>query len=91
MTMRSKVFAVDEGAMLSHTASPAKRVLLVQPRGDCAGMDRAAEAVERALKRHGSPVYVRNEIVPNQHVVAMLRERGVAGRAFATSNSAETA
>ena len=52
-------------------------VLLAQPRGYCAGVDRAVEAVERALERHGAPVYVRNEIVHNQHVVAMLRERGV--------------
>jgi hypothetical protein len=45
MTMRSRAFAVGEGAMLSHTASPAKRVLLAQPRGSCAGVDRAVEAV----------------------------------------------
>jgi 4-hydroxy-3-methylbut-2-en-1-yl diphosphate reductase len=77
MTMRSKASAVGEQATLSHTASPAKRVLLAQPRGYCAGVDRAVEAVERALERHGSPVYVRNEIVHNQHVVATLRERGV--------------
>ena len=41
------------------------------------GVDRAVEAVERALERHGAPVYVRNEIVHNQHVVATFRERGV--------------
>ena len=63
--------------MPTHAAPPVKRVLLAQPRGYCAGVDRAVEAVERALERHGAPVYVRNEIVHNQHVVATLRERGV--------------
>ena len=63
--------------MPTHAGPPVKRVLLAQPRGYCAGVDRAVEAVERALERHGRPVYVRNEIVHNQHVVAMLRERGV--------------
>lgn len=54
-----------------------KRVLLAEPRGYCAGVDRAVETVEHALERHGPPVYVRNEIVHNRHVVAALRERGV--------------
>ena len=63
--------------MLSHTAPPVKRVLLAQPRGYCAGVDRAVEAVERALKLHGLPVYVRDEIVHGRHVVAILRGRGV--------------
>ena len=53
-----------------------KRVLLAEPRGYCAGVDRAVEAVEQALKRHGAPVYVRHEIVHNRHVVAALAERG---------------
>ena len=53
-----------------------KRVLLAEPRGYCAGVDRAVEAVERALKRHGAPVYVRHEIVHNRYVVAALSERG---------------
>src|SRR3954452_18733922 len=56
--------------------SPAKRVLLAAPRGYCAGVDRAVQTVERALELHGAPVYVRKEIVHNQHVVATLRERG---------------
>jgi 4-hydroxy-3-methylbut-2-enyl diphosphate reductase len=54
----------------------AKRVLLAAPRGYCAGVDRAVQTVERALELHGAPVYVRKEIVHNQHVVATLRERG---------------
>ncbi len=47
----------------------AKRVLLAEPRGYCAGVDRAVETVERALEKHGAPVYVRHEIVHNRHVV----------------------
>ena len=53
-----------------------ERVLLAAPRGYCAGVDRAVETVERALERHGAPVYVRKEIVHNKHVVEALRERG---------------
>ena len=48
---------------------PALRILLASPRGFCAGVDRAIEVVERALDRFGAPVYVRHEIVHNQHVV----------------------
>lgn len=53
-----------------------KRVLLAEPRGYCAGVDRAVETVERALQRHGAPVYVRHEIVHNRHVVETLRKAG---------------
>jgi 4-hydroxy-3-methylbut-2-enyl diphosphate reductase len=53
-----------------------KRVLLAAPRGYCAGVDRAVEAVERALEQHGPPVYVRKQIVHNVHVVETLTERG---------------
>ncbi|MCU1617269.1 MAG: hydroxymethylbutenyl pyrophosphate reductase [Frankiales bacterium] len=52
------------------------RVLLADPRGYCAGVDRAVEAVERALELHGAPVYVRKQIVHNKHVVATLERRG---------------
>ena len=52
------------------------QVLLAQPRGFCAGVMRAVDVVERALKIHGAPVYVRHEIVHNKHVVASLREKG---------------
>jgi 4-hydroxy-3-methylbut-2-enyl diphosphate reductase len=51
-------------------------VLLAEPRGYCAGVDRAVETVERALEKHGSPVYVRHEIVHNRHVVETLAQRG---------------
>ena len=50
--------------------------VLAQPRGFCAGVDRAIEIVERALKIHGAPIYVRHEIVHNDHVVADLRAKG---------------
>ncbi|HEY3603417.1 MAG TPA: 4-hydroxy-3-methylbut-2-enyl diphosphate reductase [Sporichthyaceae bacterium] len=56
--------------------APTRRVLLAAPRGYCAGVDRAVQTVERALELYGAPVYVRKEIVHNQHVVATLRERG---------------
>ncbi len=60
----------------SESAAPRKRVLLAEPRGYCAGVDRAVETVEKALERHGAPVYVRKEIVHNRHVVDTLAERG---------------
>jgi 4-hydroxy-3-methylbut-2-enyl diphosphate reductase len=56
-------------------ASP-KRVLLAAPRGYCAGVDRAVQAVEQALELYGAPVYVRKEIVHNKHVVEGLSKRG---------------
>ena len=52
------------------------QVVLAQPRGFCAGVVRAIDIVERALQVHGSPVYVRHEIVHNKHVVAALRRQG---------------
>src|ERR1700752_3909710 len=62
------------------TEAPARsvprRVLLAAPRGYCAGVDRAVQAVEEALDLHGPPVYVRKEIVHNKHVVQQLAERG---------------
>ncbi len=51
-------------------------VLLANPRGFCAGVDRAIEIVELALERYGPPVYVRHEIVHNRHVVEDLRAKG---------------
>ena len=52
------------------------QVVLAQPRGFCAGVDRAIEIVERALENFGGPVYVRHEIVHNDHVVGELRGKG---------------
>ncbi len=51
-------------------------VLLAEPRGFCAGVDRAIEIVERALRKFGAPIYVRHEIVHNTYVVADLRAKG---------------
>jgi len=52
------------------------KVILAQPRGFCAGVERAIEIVERAIERFGTPVYVRHEIVHNKRVVEDLRARG---------------
>lgn len=52
------------------------KVLLAAPRGYCAGVERAVEAVERALQTHGAPVYVRKQIVHNLHVVRDLESKG---------------
>jgi 4-hydroxy-3-methylbut-2-en-1-yl diphosphate reductase len=58
-------------------AKPApKKVLLAAPRGYCAGVDRAVQAVEHALDLYGPPIYVRKEIVHNKHVVQELSKRG---------------
>lgn len=51
-------------------------ILLANPRGFCAGVERAIEIVERALARHGAPIYVRHEVVHNRVVVAELRAKG---------------
>jgi 4-hydroxy-3-methylbut-2-enyl diphosphate reductase len=53
-----------------------QRILLANPRGFCAGVDRAIEIVERALDQLGAPIYVRHEVVHNRFVVESLRERG---------------
>ena len=53
-----------------------EEVVLAEPRGFCAGVDRAIEIVERALERFGAPIYVRHEIVHNTYVVNDLRAKG---------------
>jgi 4-hydroxy-3-methylbut-2-enyl diphosphate reductase len=53
-----------------------KRVLLAKPRGYCAGVDRAVQTVEEALKLYGPPIYVRKQIVHNKHVVTTLEAKG---------------
>ena len=59
------------------TPSPdGKKILLATPRGYCAGVDRAVDAVEKALELYGAPVYVRKEIVHNKYVVETLTKRG---------------
>jgi len=53
-----------------------REILLAEPRGFCAGVDRAIEIVERALAKFGAPIYVRHEIVHNTHVVNSLKAKG---------------
>ncbi len=55
---------------------PPSKVVLAEPRGFCAGVDRAIEIVERAIEKFGAPIYVRHEIVHNRHVVEKLRQKG---------------
>ena len=52
------------------------KVLLANPRGFCAGVERAIEIVERAIDKHGAPIYVRHEVVHNQFVVNDLKQKG---------------
>jgi 4-hydroxy-3-methylbut-2-enyl diphosphate reductase len=59
-----------------HAKEPLMEVLLANPRGFCAGVDRAIEIVERALEVHGAPIYVRHEVVHNKFVVEDLRRKG---------------
>jgi 4-hydroxy-3-methylbut-2-en-1-yl diphosphate reductase len=61
---------------MAGVTAPAKRVLLAKPRGYCAGVDRAVQTVEEALKLYGAPIYVRKQIVHNKHVVATLEAKG---------------
>jgi 4-hydroxy-3-methylbut-2-enyl diphosphate reductase len=61
---------------MGRMTSTAKRVLLAKPRGYCAGVDRAVQTVEEALKLYGAPIYVRKQIVHNRHVVATLEAQG---------------
>ena len=63
-------------AIHDHAGQPPLRAILAQPRGFCAGVVRAIDIVEKALERHGAPVYVRHEIVHNRHVVEKLRRKG---------------
>jgi 4-hydroxy-3-methylbut-2-en-1-yl diphosphate reductase len=60
----------------SHAYNAIMQVLLANPRGFCAGVDRAIEIVERAIQLHGAPIYVRHEVVHNKFVVDDLRKKG---------------
>ncbi|MEV0072692.1 4-hydroxy-3-methylbut-2-enyl diphosphate reductase [Amycolatopsis sp. NPDC050768] len=57
-------------------ATGARQLLMASPRSFCAGVERAIDIVDRALAKHGAPVYVRRQIVHNTHVVRQLQERG---------------
>ena len=52
------------------------KIYLAAPRGFCAGVERAIEIVEKSIKKYGSPVYVRHEIVHNKYVVDNLKNKG---------------
>jgi 4-hydroxy-3-methylbut-2-enyl diphosphate reductase len=73
-------FAIMDPVMQSQkdhkSGRPLLRVLLCSPRGFCAGVVRAIDCVEQALKRYGPPVYVRHEIVHNRYVVESLKAKG---------------
>lgn len=73
--MRTTVIEPGQGASES-TTSDAKRVLLLKPRGFCAGVVRAIDIVKIALETFGAPIYVRREIVHNRYVVNELAEKG---------------
>ncbi|MDD3265786.1 MAG: 4-hydroxy-3-methylbut-2-enyl diphosphate reductase [Burkholderiales bacterium] len=53
-----------------------KKIILANPRGFCAGVDRAINIVEKSLEKYGAPVYVRHEVVHNKYVVDELKDRG---------------
>jgi 4-hydroxy-3-methylbut-2-enyl diphosphate reductase len=61
---------------MTPSSRPHLTVLMANPRGFCAGVDRAIQIVERALEKYGAPVYVRHEIVHNRFVVDRLRDKG---------------
>ena len=61
---------------LADLVAPGAEILLAEPRGFCAGVDRAIEIVERAITRFGAPIYVRHEIVHNTYVVNDLKTKG---------------
>jgi 4-hydroxy-3-methylbut-2-enyl diphosphate reductase len=65
-----------DGSNLPKASPKPIKVILAQPRGFCAGVERAIDIVERALIKFGPPIYVRHEIVHNRHVVEDLRARG---------------
>lgn len=69
----------EKASEISNSAIPARHpltILLAAPRGFCAGVDRAIQIVELALRKYGAPVYVRHEIVHNRYVVESLRSKG---------------
>ncbi len=62
--------------MTTPVSQPVRDIILAEPRGFCAGVDRAIDIVERALRKFGAPIYVRHEIVHNTHVVQNLKSLG---------------
>ncbi len=68
--------SAPSGGSAAHAVASVGAILLAEPRGFCAGVDRAIEIVERALVKFGAPIYVRHEIVHNTYVVNDLKARG---------------
>ena len=66
-----------DSSRLESDPMPIEKVILAKPRGFCAGVEMAIETVERALKKHGAPLYVFHEIVHNQYVVNDFKQKGV--------------
>jgi len=75
MPLSSTLPAVSDPS-LDARGGPAKKIILLKPRGFCAGVVRAIDVVKIALDLYGAPIYVRKEIVHNRHVVDELREAG---------------
>jgi 4-hydroxy-3-methylbut-2-enyl diphosphate reductase len=67
---------LEQEGLMSSEKSPAREIVLAQPRGFCAGVERAIETVRLSLKRYGAPVYVLHEIVHNRHVLEELQQLG---------------
>ena len=67
-----------------------EKIILAKPRGFCAGVEMAIETVERALSKHGAPLYVFHEIVHNLHVVNDFKQRGVKFRSLTEAIDTET-
>jgi 4-hydroxy-3-methylbut-2-en-1-yl diphosphate reductase len=76
VALNSPASAATPASALSIEPPRIDELLLAEPRGFCAGVDRAIEIVERALTRFGAPIYVRHEIVHNTYVVNDLRSKG---------------
>ncbi len=74
--MSNRMATLSTAPLASGGAPASLKVILSQPRGFCAGVVRAIEIVERALRKYGPPVYVRHEIVHNRHVVESLKAKG---------------
>jgi 4-hydroxy-3-methylbut-2-enyl diphosphate reductase len=73
---RQDLSVLESNSVDADALGPQRDIVLAEPRGFCAGVDRAIEIVERALEKFGAPIYVRHEIVHNTYVVNDLKARG---------------
>ena len=76
VTVTTSELASEHTDAAAPSTKGGKRILMAAPRGYCAGVDRAVDAVEQALAHYGAPIYVRKEIVHNKYVVEALSKRG---------------